>query len=167
MAKAKPIVSKIFELQRFPGKGGWTYVVIPGIAQDKKAPFGWVKVKGSIDGYQLKQYKLMPMGEGRLFLPVKATIRKQIRKEAGDSVKVTLYLDRSQLKIPDEIMTCLELEPPHILDTFLSFTESEQKAYVDWILSAKRADTKTSRIVEMMDRLASGLKLHDKRDPTF
>jgi hypothetical protein len=75
-----PLVNGDYLLQKFPGKGGWTYAAIPEILQNKKNPFGWVKVKGSVDGYELKQYKLMPMGEGRLFLPVKAAIRKKIKK---------------------------------------------------------------------------------------
>ncbi len=48
----KPLVDKEYLLDKFPGKGGWTYTLIPEIEQDKKAPFGWVKVKGSIDGYK-------------------------------------------------------------------------------------------------------------------
>jgi hypothetical protein len=64
-------------LEKIPGKGGWTYVVINEIAPDKRAKFGWVKVRGSIDDYELNQYKLMPMGNGKLFLPVRAEIRKK------------------------------------------------------------------------------------------
>ncbi|MFT5385881.1 MAG: hypothetical protein ACI81W_003292, partial [Saprospiraceae bacterium] len=64
MKKEKPLVNKKYLLQRFPGKGGWTFAEIPEILQNKKAPFGWVCVKGFIDDYELKQYKLMPMGNG-------------------------------------------------------------------------------------------------------
>ena len=56
-------------------------------------PFGWVKVRGFIDEFELKQYKLMPMGAGKLFLPVNAAIRKKIKKQAGDTVKIVLYPD--------------------------------------------------------------------------
>lgn len=73
----KPLVNKKFKLEKYPGKGGWTYTVIPEIPADKKQRFGWVKVKGFIDDYQIKSYKLMPLGDGRLFLPVRAEIRKK------------------------------------------------------------------------------------------
>ena len=70
--------------------------------QDKSKPFGWVKVKGTIDGVPFNKYHLMPMGNGKLFLPVKSEIRKKIKKVAGDSVHVILYPDhehwKSQLK---------------------------------------------------------------------
>ena len=84
------LVNKEYQLKKFPGKGGWTFAGIPEVPQDKNAPFGWVKVCGSIDDYELKYYKLMPMGNGKLFLPVKAAIRKKIGKNAGDFVRIKL-----------------------------------------------------------------------------
>ena len=63
----RPLVDSLYLLKKFPGKGGWTYAEIPEVLQDKDNPFGWVKVSGNIDGYELKQYKLMPMGNGKLF----------------------------------------------------------------------------------------------------
>lgn len=107
----EPLVNKEYLLEKFPGKGGWTFAVIPEIIRDKKAPFGWVKVRGSIGDYEFKNYKLMPMGNGKLFLPLKAAVRKQIKKEAGDYVKVILYKDDSPIEIPDELVVCLKDEP--------------------------------------------------------
>jgi len=63
-----PLAKNRYLLEKFPGKGGWTYAAIHGIPQDKKAPFGWVRVKGTIDGYVFRHYHLMPMGNGKLFL---------------------------------------------------------------------------------------------------
>lgn len=80
----KPLVNQKFLLKKIPGKGGWTYADLPGIAQNKNAPFGWVKVRGTIDGFEIRKYHLMPYGEGKLFLPVKAEIRKKIKKQEGD-----------------------------------------------------------------------------------
>lgn len=161
-AKEKPLVNKKYLLQKYPGKGGWTYAEIPEILQNKNNPFGWVKVKGSIDGFELKNYKLMPMGNGKLFLPVKAQIRKQIKKEAGDSVQVILFADDSRYEIPNEILECFQNEPNKISKVFFNFSEGEQKAYIDWIYEAKTLKTKTQRIVTMMERLQQNLKFYDK-----
>ena len=76
----KPLVNKSYLLERFQAKGGWTYAKIPEVLQDKHSPFGWVRVRGSIDNFEIKNYHLMPMGNGNLFLPVKAEIRKKIGK---------------------------------------------------------------------------------------
>lgn len=162
MKKKKPLIDKKYLLAKFPGKGGWTYAAIPEILQNKENPFGWVTVRGTIDGYELKQYKLMPMGNGQLFLPVKAQIRKRINKEAGDFVHIILYPDVSSVEIPKEILECFEMEPPSSLETFLSFSEGEKKVYLDWIYSAKKEETKAERIAKMMERLEKGLKFYDK-----
>ena len=164
MKKEPPLVNGQYLLQKFPGKGGWTYAAIPEVLQNKNNPFGWVKVKGSIDDFELKQYKLMPMGKGKLFLPVKAQIRKKIKKEAGDYVTVVLYSDESPVEIPDEILACFQNEPQKILETFSAFTEGEQKAYLDWIYEARTEETKTNRIVKMMERLQKGLRFYDKEE---
>lgn len=160
----KPLVNANYLLRKFPGKGGWTYAEIPEILQNKNNPFGWVKVKGTIDGFELKQYKLMPMGNGKLFLPVKAEIRKKIKKQEGDYVKVILYSDESLLEIPLEIIECFKNESKKIFETFLSFTEGEQKVYLDWIYKAKTDETKANRVIRMMNRVQKKLKFYDKED---
>ena len=164
LKKEHPLVDKEYLLKKFPGKGGWTYAEIPEVLQNKNNPFGWVKVKGWIDDYELKQYKLMPMGDEKLFLPVKAQIRKKIKKREGDYVRVILFADESKLEIPEEIEECFALEPKETYQTFLNFTEGEQKAYLDWIYAAKTDETKAARILKMMDRLSKQLKFYDKEE---
>ena len=164
MKNENPLVNTEYLLQKFPGKGGWTYAEIPEIVPNKNSPFGWVRVKGSIDSYILKQYKLMPMGNGKLFLPVKAKIRKKIKKKAGDYVHIILHVDTSSLEIPTEIIACFKNEPKTLFKTFISFTEGEQKTYLDWIYQAKTEETKANRIVTMMGKLQKELRFKDKEN---
>lgn len=155
----KPLVNKKYILEKFPGKGGWTFARIDEIPQDKKAHFGWVKVKGSIDGIEIKKYHLMPMGNGKLFLSVKAEIRKKIKKEAGDTVHVILYPDNEPLEVPKEMLLCLKDEPK-ALTFFNSISESERKYYIQWVYSAKKEETKINRMAKSINRLKNGLKLY-------
>lgn len=157
----KPLVNKKYLLERFLGKGGWTFARIPEILQDKKAHFGWVKVRGTIDGYEISKYHLMPMGNGSLFLPVKAEIRKKIKKKEGDKVHVILYPDNEPVEIPEELLLCLQDEPA-ALKFFNTLSESEQKLYIQWIYSAKKEDTKVDRLVKTINKLVRRLRFYDK-----
>lgn len=161
MSKAQFEVEGTYLLQKYAGKGGWTYADIPEIKQDKSNPFGWVQVSGYIDDYEIQQHKLMPNGSGGLFLSVKAEIRKKIRKQAGDSVYIRLNIDNSNIDIPNEIMACFKTEASDVWQNFLSFSESEKKAYLDWIYAAATDQTKVKRISAMMKRVKNNLRLHN------
>ncbi|MCU0431663.1 MAG: YdeI/OmpD-associated family protein [Cytophagaceae bacterium] len=157
----KALVNKEYLLEKIPGKGGWTYAAIPEISQNKNNPFGWVRVGGSIDGYEFEQYHLMPMGDGKLFLPVKSAIRKKIKKEAGDWVHIILYLEEDPSEIPEELWLCLEVEPKaHAY--FSALSKEEQLTFVRWIYSAKTADIRMERINKSIDLLIQKKKLVSK-----
>ena len=149
------LIDNDYLLQKQPGKGGWTYAVISGVPRDRRARFGWVKVKGFIDSYALTGYRLMPMGKGKLFLPVKSEIRKKIGKQGGDFVRLRLYADDSRVEVPDELIRCLADHPP-AYERFQQRSEAEQQGFVDWIYSAKTDETKVERIVKTIERLERG-----------
>jgi len=103
----------------------------------------------------------MPMGNGQLFLPVRAEIRKKIGKGEGDWVKVTLYPDNEPAEIPEELILCLK-EDTDAYKTFLGYSDGEKKAFIDWIYSAKSDETKINRIAKTLNLLVEGKKLNDK-----
>ncbi len=81
---------KAFDAQLHKGeaKGAWTCVVLDDVA----ATFGTrglVKVRGSIDGVPFDG-ALMAQGDGTHRLPVRAALRQEIGKEAGDTVHVRI-----------------------------------------------------------------------------
>lgn len=152
MRKEKPLTDKKYLLEKFPGKGGWTFARIPEILQNEHSRFGWVRVRGTIDHFEIKNFNLQPMGNGKLFLPIKAEIRKKIQKKEGDFVHITLYADNLPTEIPEELKLCL-LDKPNAFETFLRYTNGEQKAIIEWIYSARTEKTKVKRIASTVDRL--------------
>lgn len=40
-----PLIDKIYILERFEGKGGWTFARIPEIVPRKDVRFGWIRVR--------------------------------------------------------------------------------------------------------------------------
>ena len=157
------MVNKKYLLEKFPGKGGWTYARIPEISKSKETLFGWIRVRGTIDNYEIKHYHLMPMGNGQLFLPVKAEIRKKIGKGEGDWIHVLLYEDNSPTEIPEELKLCL-VDTPNAYEIFLKYSAGEQKAFIDWIFTAKKEETKTKRILKTLELLEQRQKLVDRRN---
>lgn len=149
------LVNKEYLLEKFPGKGGWTYALIPEVKPDPHAWFGWVNVKGTIDDIDLPRCKLMPKGDGQLFLPVNATMRKKLKKQAGDSVQIVLFSADEPPVLPQEISDCFDFEPPENYQAFQQLSADEQHALLKPILAAKQPETKAKKIREMMDLLRS------------
>jgi Domain of unknown function (DUF1905)/Bacteriocin-protection, YdeI or OmpD-Associated len=162
----KPLIDQQYLMKKMQIKGGWTYVELPEIPAHLKQPFGWVSVKGTIDNYEFKQFKLWSMRTGNMFMPIKSEIRKKIKKEEGDWVHIILYHDDSPLIIPDEFLVCL-LESPKAHSVFQSFSETSQKHYVDWIYESKSLETRVNRIAKAIEKLEKGLKLYQPLDDEF
>ncbi|MBC8053367.1 MAG: DUF1905 domain-containing protein [Sphingobacteriaceae bacterium] len=149
----EPLINQRLLLERFPGKGGWTYARLPEIAKGKKNHFGWQKVRGFIDGYEVKQFHIMPMGKGQLMIAIKAEIRKAIKKKEGDWVDVVLYSLEPPLPLPEDFQLCLEDEPL-ALKYFLELSKNDKKELLDWIYAIKSEQVIVDRMASAINKLA-------------
>jgi hypothetical protein len=94
---------------------------------------------------------------GQYLLPLSAENRAAAGVQAGDRVQVDVELDDEPRVVtpPSDLSTALASDPA--ADRyFRGLPYSHQLAYVLWIESAKKADTRARRVVDAVARLAEG-----------
>jgi hypothetical protein len=133
-------------------KTGWTYVFIPFDVAEKlnKGVKKSYRVKGKIDAVAIKQLALIPMGDGDFIIPLKADLRKKLKKQKGEKVKLSIELDGSEFKFNSDFLECLK-EEKTAEKFFRSLPPSHQKYYSKWIEEAKTIDTKSKRIAHSIE----------------
>ena len=149
-------------LERPQGIGTWTYLALP-LGQEKVlGTSSRVPVKGTIDGVRFKS-SLLPNGAGGHFVVVKKEIRDSIGKSAGDTVKVTMELDRSPREVIITEVVARALRGNKTANSrFKNLSYSHKKAYVEWVEGAKRDQTRekrAERLVGMLSRPHEGEKV--------
>ncbi|GAB2614745.1 DUF1905 domain-containing protein [Belliella aquatica] len=133
------------ELKYVPGKGAWTYHITVPNTKSIKGKWGEIKVSGSIDGYPTTHMNLAPMGREDRRLSINAAIRKAIHKTGGDTVSVTLYLDRDSQELGEKEIRETFRESG-VLEHFESLSNEDQKIMIGKIL-AENSDEKQLRLL--------------------
>lgn len=139
--------------------GGGMYVEFPHDAASLFGVKGRVPVKASFDGI-LYRGSMVKMGTDCHILLVLKKIRETLQKGAGDRVHVIVELDDEERKVELSEDVLKELQKNKSAQAAwqkLSFTH--QREYHMWVEEAKRAETKTNRIAQMMEKLTAGVKL--------
>ena len=146
------LVDNDYTLQKMPGKGGWTYVLLPELQADKNAYFGTKNVFGHIDDYELTHFSLLPFGNGMMFFPVKSEIRKIIGKQQGDTVHLKLYSHELPVPTIDDFYSCL-LDEPKAYQKFEKMCEVDKNKLLNWIFALKSEKTIVERMATALNRL--------------
>ncbi len=147
------------EIEKFDAMGektGWSYVFIPQVVanQIKPGEKRSFRVKGKIDGVEVNGVALLPMGEGDFIIPLKADLRKKLKKEEGATVSLSLVFDADfKIEMPDDLEICLADET-YLIEQFLSMPKSHQNYFINWLNSAKTEATRTKRIIMIVDAMA-------------
>lgn len=149
----KLITEGTYRLEKFSGKGGWTYIKLPGELIKSGKAFGMMKISGSIDDYSFGEKHLLPMGNGYVFLPVAKPIRKILGKEEGDEVEIKFYQDELPDGIPQELIECLQ-DDPGKLELFRQLTKEEQEKWISYIYSIEDIEAKSNRIIKLLNSLS-------------
>ncbi|MEZ5027908.1 MAG: YdeI/OmpD-associated family protein [Ferruginibacter sp.] len=126
-----------------------------------------VQGKGKLYEFKIEKVALVPMGEGNFIMAINATMRKGIGKTKGATVNVQIELDASQIKVPPQLLVCLQDEP-EALKYFNSLPQGHRNYFTKWIQSAKTEPTKVKRITmvvkTMIRKMDFGAMLREERD---
>lgn len=150
------------EIEKFGDMGeksGWSYIFIPQALADQIKPGcrQSFRIRGRIDQVEISGMATTPIGAGDFILALKASLRKQLRKEAGASVEVAVEEHKGfQIEIPEDLELCLSDEP-QLLERFMDLPKSHRNWYVNWLNSAKTESTRTKRLVRIVSAMDRNL----------
>ncbi|SEA60947.1 YdeI/OmpD-associated family protein [Pedobacter hartonius] len=148
------------EIERYEKMGektGWTFVFVSAdIAQQiKPGCKKSYRVKGRLDAVEIRGLALTPIGEGNFIIALKASLRKQLKKEEGALLRIELEEDKDfKIEMPADLELCL-LEERHNMESFMKLPKSHQNYYINWLNTAKTEPTRIKRlsqIVTAMDK---------------
>lgn len=147
---------ELIKIGQLGEKTGWTVLefeeaVANQLKPDTRTSY---RIKGTIDTVKISQMALIPMGEGNFVLPLKASLRKKLKKEAGAKVLVSIEVDDSEFQMSEDFMVCLE-DAPGAQTFFETLAPGHQRYFSKWIEDAKTVETKSKRISQAIYGLSN------------
>lgn len=96
---------------------------------------------------------------GGSYIPVSAAIRQEAGVSAGDTVSVELMLDTAprDVQVPDDLAAALAQDDA-ARSWFNGLTDSQRKAFVTSVTSAKQPQTRQKRVTRAVEALAARQK---------
>lgn len=154
--------TKILQFGEMGEKTGWSYIRISAAQAEKLMPGNKksFRVKGKLDEHSIEKIALIPMGEGEFIMALKASLRKVLRKQKGDTLRVELEMDKAVIRPPKELMDCLADEP-EALAYFNGLPKSHQNYFGGWVRAAKTEGTRTKRLACVVDAMIKRLKFFE------
>ncbi|MDF2662719.1 MAG: hypothetical protein K0Q94_5510 [Paenibacillus sp.] len=145
-------------LIRPSGTGTWTYVQIPFGVHEAYGVRGQLKVKGTVNEAPIRG-SLMPNGDGTHYLVINQSVRNEAGVTTGDIVRVSIEPDTEErtLDVPEYFQAALDRNEEAAV-FFGKLSYSHRKEYIQWILSAKKAETRAKRIGQAIEMLVQGKK---------
>ena len=110
----------------------------------------------TVNGRHAYRSTVTPMG-GRFMLPLSAENRTAAGVVAGDEVELELTLDTEprEAVVPDDFAAVLAADP-QAQAFFDGLSFSNKQSYLEWIASAKTAETRERRLGQGVELLRGG-----------
>lgn len=145
-----------YETEITDAGGGFAIVHIPDEIADALGATHFIQVRCTFDGVSYQG--TLGSKSGNHAIIIKKEIRKQIGKNSGDLVSVTIQKEsaRRELEIPRELQQLLDLEENRQANSFFeTLSKSYKYPYCHWINSAKKEETRMSRAHKAILKLSN------------
>lgn len=135
------------------GRGGGAYVEVPLDVEVVFGTRGQVKVRATFDQVEYRG-SLAPTGGGVHALGITKAIRRDIEKDVGDTVHVTIAVDREErtVELPTELAAALR-DDAEAAARYTGLSYSHRREYAEWVGEAKKQETRDRRAARTIERL--------------
>lgn len=140
------------------GDVSWAFVLLPKEVSEKLPRRGKTTVVGRINGRPF-QATLEPDGQLSHWLRVDKELQMNAGVKAGDTISLEIapIEEEPEPEIPEDFQEALILNPK-AQSVWHETTTIARLDWIHWITSAKQLKTRTKRIKDACDMLASGKK---------
>lgn len=139
-----------------PKTASWRFLRLPVEASAALPSRGMVDVDGTLDGHAFTA-ALEPDGEGGHWLKVPRALWAKAGLAAGDSVALVLAPAARPLepRLPPDLRAALAAAPAAHAQ-WKAITPAARRDFIQWLGTAKQAETRERRIRNACDMLAAG-----------
>ena len=136
--------------------GAWCFLVLPVQASARLPTRGQTSVQGTLNG-QAFRATLEPDGQRSHWLKVSRKLRVAAGAEVGDKVALEFMpaATPTQIRVPADLRKALAAAPK-AQALWSAITPAARRDWIQWITSAKQAETRARRIGNACDMLAGG-----------
>ena len=143
-----------FETTVESGERGRVFIVFPFDPAEVWGKKARHYVKGTLNGTPFQGS--LGVRNGQHFMPLNKELQKSASLSPGDKVKVVVDADEAErAALPADFEHALKGEQD-ARKFFETLTPFQSNTYLEWITSAKKAETRAARIQEAVEMLKAG-----------
>lgn len=135
----------------------WAAITIPFDVEKEFGSKGRVSVKATL-GAKTFHTSIFPSGDGSHHMMFNKAMKDAAKAEPGDTVAVQLEADKGEeAEVPAPLEAALRADKAAAAK-FKTLTPAGRREYINWILSAKREETRVDRSKKALQMILAGKK---------
>lgn len=139
-----------------PKNATWTFLLLPKGASARLPTRGMTGIEGRLEGRSFKAV-LEPDGKGSHWLKLTRALREAVGASVGDEVGLEIVPSArpAEPRLPADLRDALA-STPEARSQWRALTPAARRDWVQWLDSAKKAETRARRVASSIDMLVCG-----------